>query len=308
MACVTASFVGVQRLAKDVPMTNRPIKRAVVLAAGFGSRLRESDNCPKPLRQVASVPLLVRVLRCLATSGIERAAIVLGYQADQIREALERQPGLGLELDYVLNEQFAKSNGVSVLAARDYVGSECVLSMADHLYSPRVVDAVVSGEFAEGSCVLAVDYDIPRCFDLDDATKVRVEKQRIVEISKSLPSYNALDAGVFRIGPSLIEALESVYRVKGDCSLSDGVQALSRRGEFFASDICGAPWIDVDTPEAARHATHLLQVLGDTLELTPGLLMPPGFPALPEPWAVSPGALPLVSAAAHSYGRVTDAE
>lgn len=289
-------------------MTNRPIKRAVVLAAGFGSRLREADNCPKPLREVASVPLLTRVLRCLAASGIERAAIVLGYQADQIREALERQEGLGLELDYVLNEQFSKSNGVSVLTARDYVGSECVLSMADHLYSPRVVDAVLSSEFAEGSCVLAVDYDIPRCFDLDDATKVRVEKQRIVEISKSLPSYNALDAGVFRIGPSLIEALDSVYRVKGDCSLSDGVQALSRRGEFFASDICGAPWIDVDTPEAARHAAHLVQVLGDRLERAPELRLPV-FPALPEPWAVVPGTLPLAPpAVAHGYANVTDAE
>jgi choline kinase len=223
----------------------------VILAAGFGSRLRDTDNTPKPLRPVASVPLLVRVLRTLASSGIERAVIVLGFQADQIRDALERQRGLGLELRYVFNEQYAKSNGVSVLAAREFVGSECVLSMADHLYSARVVDAVLSPEFPEGSCVLGVDYDIARCFDLDDATKVRVENQRIVEISKTLSRYDALDAGVFRIGPSLIDALEGVYRSKGDCSLSDGVQALARRGEFFASDICGAPWIDVDTPDAA---------------------------------------------------------
>ena len=83
----------------------RPIKRAVILAAGFGSRLREADDSrPKPLREVGSVPLLVRVLRGLAASGIEEAQIVLGYQADQIRDALESQPGLGLRLSYVLNE------------------------------------------------------------------------------------------------------------------------------------------------------------------------------------------------------------
>jgi len=212
------------------------------------------------------------VLRCLASSGIEHAAIVLGYQADQIREALEKQTGLGLSLSFVLNEQYAKSNGVSVLAARQFVERGCVLSMADHLYSPRVVDAVLSPEFGEGSCVLGVDYDIARCFDIDDATKVRVEGHSIVEISKSLTSYNALDSGVFRIGPSLIDALDEVYRHKGDCSLSDGVQALSRRGEFFASDICGAPWVDVDTPEAARHAALLLQLLGDDFESPLGQL------------------------------------
>jgi choline kinase len=288
----------------------RPIKCAVVLAAGFGSRLREADNCPKPLRPVASVPLLVRVLRCLAASGMERAAIVLGYQADQIRDALERQEGLGLELHYVLNEQYAKSNGVSVLAARDFIGEGCVLSMADHLYSPRVVDAVLSSEFGDGSCVLGVDYDIPRCFDLDDATKVRVEGQRIVEISKALTHYNALDAGVFRIGRSLVDALDSVYRTKGDCSLSDGVQALSRRGEFFASDICGAPWIDVDTPEAARHAAHLLQVLGDDLEARPDLPAQAGFPKLAAaaPWGVVPAGLSLSPVPPRAFDVTTDAE
>jgi choline kinase len=248
------------------------------------------------------------VLRTLAASGIERAVIVLGFQADQIRSALERQAGLGLELRYVFNEQYAKSNGVSVLAARDFVGAECVLSMADHLYSPRVVDAVLSPEFPEGSCVLGVDYDIPRCFDLDDATKVRVESQRIVQISKSLTSYNALDAGVFRIGASLIDALDSVYRLQGDCSLSDGVQALSRRGEFFASDICGAPWIDVDTPEAARHAAHLIQVLGDSLEPVPGRVSADGFAELGAgAWGVVASRLPL-GAVARGYAAATDAE
>ena len=79
----------------------------------------------------------------------------------------------------------------AAIASREFVGAGCVLSMADHLYSPRVVDAVLSPEFAEGSCVLGVDYDIPRCFDLDDATKVRVENQRIVEISKSLSKKGA---------------------------------------------------------------------------------------------------------------------
>jgi choline kinase len=241
------------------------------------------------------------VLRCLAASGIEQAAIVLGYQAEQIRAALEQESSLGLSVSYLLNEQYAKSNGVSVLAAREFVGAGCVLSMADHLYSPRVVSAVLAPEFAPGSCVLGVDYDIPRCFDLDDATKVRVEGNRIVEISKTLTSYNALDSGVFRVGPSLIEALDDVYRVKGDCSLSDGVRALSQRGEFFASDIGSACWVDVDTPEAARHAAHLIRLLGDDLEGR--------FPARPEPLAAFP-ALDAVwqARAASRFVAAPDAE
>ncbi len=290
-------------------MLGQPIKCAVVLAAGFGSRLREADNCPKPLRQVGSVPLLVRVLRGLAASGIEEAAIVLGYQADQIREAIDEQKGLGLRVSYCFNEQYAKSNGVSVLAARQFVGAGAVLSMADHLYSPRVVDAVLSPEFPEGSCVLGVDYDIKRCFDIDDATKVRVDQHRIVEISKSLSHYNALDSGVFRIGPSLIEALDEVYRSKGDCSLSDGVQALSRRGEFFASDICGAPWIDVDTPEAARHAQLMLQLLGEQFDAGMSSKIRAPFSSLGlESWPASAVLQASALAGARLFASSTDAE
>lgn len=293
---------------------DHPIKCAVVIAAGFGSRLRDGDDAgPKPLRRVESVPLLVRVLRCLAASGIEQAAVVLGYQADQIRAALEQETGLGLSLSYVMNEEYAKSNGVSVLAARQFVGQGCVLSMADHLYSPRVVSAVLSPEFATGSSVLGVDYEIERCFDLDDATKVQVEGGRIVEIAKTLDKYNALDSGVFRIGPSLIDALDSVYREKGDCSLSDGVRALTRRGEFFASDIGGACWIDVDTPESARHAALLLRVLGDDLEGSfeaplPG--MPGAFPGIHPSFARRRPALEFEAAArlAGRFAAPPDAE
>jgi choline kinase len=290
-------------------MKAQPIRCAVVLAAGFGSRLREADNCPKPLRPVASVPLLVRVLRGLAKSGIEHAAVVLGYQADQIRTAIAQQTGLGLRVSYVLNEQYAKSNGVSVLAAREFVGAGCVLSMADHLYSPRVVDAVLSPEFPEGSSVLGVDYDIQRCFDIDDATKVRVDNHRIVEIAKSLENYNALDAGVFRIGPSLIEALDGVYRTKGDCSLSDGVQALSRRGEFFASDICGAPWVDVDTPEAARHAALMLQCWGDMLDTRRAPSALPPFAGLDvDAWRAATALRDAAHAGARLFTALPDAE
>jgi choline kinase len=264
-----------------------------VLAAGYGSRLRSAaSGCPKPLREVRSVPLLVRVLRGLAQSGVTEAAVVLGHQADVIRKAITRAPALGLDVRFVLNESYDKSNGVSLLAARDFVGEECVLSMADHVYSPRVVEAVFESRFPVGTCVLGIDRDIERCFDLDDATKVRLEGERIVAISKTLSDYNALDTGVFRVGPAFVDALDAVYRERGDCSLSDGVQRLSREGRFFGSDVLGARWIDVDTPEAAREAARLIRVLGDDLEGVPRARRTGVTPPRPDPagYALEPAA------------------
>lgn len=242
------------------------MKRAIVLAAGTGSRLVSGEFFPKPLKSVAGKPLLLRILRTLASEGIREAVIVTGYKQELIREALEADGSLGLEISFVSNTQFQKKNGVSLLVAREFVEPNTLLTMADHLYAPAIVRRLNAFDLPDGAAALGIDRAIPRCFDLDDATKVRTEAGRIVDISKELPAYDALDTGVFRIGPSLVESLAEVYEAKGDCSLSEGVKMLSQRGMFFACDVGDARWIDVDTPEAYAQAETMLRLYGDTLD------------------------------------------
>src|SRR5258708_34099532 len=111
----------------------RRLERAVILAAGTGSRLVPQEAFPKPLKRVAGVPLLVRVLRTLQGEGIREAVIIVGYRGDQIRKALLAEPSLGLKLHFVNNERFDRKNGVSLLAAQKFIDQECILSMDDHL-------------------------------------------------------------------------------------------------------------------------------------------------------------------------------
>jgi 1L-myo-inositol 1-phosphate cytidylyltransferase len=240
-------------------------QRAIVLAAGTGSRLVAADRIPKPLKPIGSVPLLVRILRTLQSEGIREAVVVVGFRGDQIRRALLREPSIGLRLSFVENPEFEKKNGISLLAAADYVRGDCLLTMADHLYSPEVVRRLRTFALPHGASVLAVDRDIDRCFDLDDATKVQVEQGRIANIGKDIACYNAIDTGVFRIGPELVRELERVHADAGDCSLSEGIQALAAKGMMRVCDIGDARWIDVDTPEAAQRAEAMLHVFGEGL-------------------------------------------
>jgi len=142
--------------------------------------------------------------------------------------------------------------------------------MSDHLYSPELVRRLVAADIPVGHCALGVDYDIERCFDIDDATKVCVAQGRISEIHKELEAYDAIDTGVFRIGPALIEELQKLDAKHGDCSLSDGVRALAARGAFHAVDVGDVRWIDVDTPAALERAEAMLRVFGDHLGDEPG--------------------------------------
>ena len=248
-----------------IERTERRLERAIILAAGTGSRLVAQETFPKPLKPVAGVPLLVRVLRTLQGEGIREAVIVVGYRADQIKKALLSEPTLGLKLHFVTNERFDRKNGVSLLAARKFIDQECILSMADHLYSPEVVRRLASFDMPEGSSALGVDYDIERCFDLDDATKVRLRGGKIADIGKDISDYNCIDTGVFRIGPQLLRELERLEKHTGDCSLSDGVRVLAERGAFLGCDVGDSRWIDVDTPAAFLRAEAMVRVFGDSL-------------------------------------------
>jgi choline kinase len=122
--------------------------------------------------------------------------------------------------------------------------------MADHVYTGAVVAALRRYPASSAAVLLAVDRRIEHVRDLDDAVRVYSSSDgRIREIAKGLPTYDAIDTGVFLCRSGLFDALEEERKARGgDCSLSDGVRRLARNGRALAVDIPGdAWWQDVDT-------------------------------------------------------------
>lgn len=234
--------------------------KALILAAGCGERLVNGLDFPKPLKRVGGVPLMVRTLRNLETCGVREVGVVVGYMEDVLRAALAKVP-TSIRLHYISNPEWMKPNGVSVLAAEAFVTEPTALLMCDHLWAPALFRKVAEAPCADDEALLGIDKHIARCPDLPDATKVRLEGDRIVQIGKTIDNYQAIDTGVFKIGPSLIEALKSVNKAEG-CSLSDGVKALADRKKMRTVDIGHHMWIDVDTPHTHAVAEQLIQRYG----------------------------------------------
>ena len=255
------------------------MERAIILAAGKGERLVSGRPFPKPLCPVNGVPLIVRVLRGLEAAKVEEVGIVVGYLADTLVSAL-REYRFDLNLSFVSNPDFeTKPNGSSLLKAKALVQGPTFLLMSDHLWSTELVQRVRRFPLASNEAVLGVDFKIDECIDLDDATKVALRGDRVERIAKDLPRYDALDTGVFRITPAVIEALERVDGPQG-CSLSQGMAALARDGRMRVVDVEDAAWVDVDTPLALAHAERLLRRYGTAL----------------RPTASQPGVTPALSA------------
>ncbi|MEM6688263.1 MAG: NTP transferase domain-containing protein [Planctomycetota bacterium] len=65
---------------------NQSAPQAVVLAAGKGTRMK--SELPKVLCEVVDRPMIHFVIEALRRSGVERIIVVVGYQAELVRESL----------------------------------------------------------------------------------------------------------------------------------------------------------------------------------------------------------------------------
>lgn len=231
------------------------INQCLILAAGNGTRLRSvSGELPKPLVEFQGRPILEHIILGAHQARIDNFVIVVGYRSDLIREWFDSQWFGDISVTWVENPDYHKQNGISALAAKNKLHDNFLLLMADHVFEPETAKLLTRQSLAPGEVILAVDPNMDRIFDLDDATKVRRAGNFIVDIGKEIPSYDALDTGMFLCSPALFDALEFAAR-NGNCSLSDGMRHLARESRLRALEIGEANWQDIDTPEALAYAS-----------------------------------------------------
>lgn len=235
------------------------VKECLILAAGNGSRIASlSGTAPKPLVRLYGASLLEHILLSAHAAGIERFVIVVGYRADAIRQWLAEGPLGNISVTLVENPHYHKANGVSALAARHLLKNPFLLLMADHIFEPKTAKVLLQQTLGEDEVILGMDYNIDRIFDLEDATKVKVQGNEIVDIGKDLPRYDALDTGMFLCSSTLFQRLESAKK-NGNCSLSDGMRQLAQEGKLKAFDVGDGHWQDVDTPEAFAYTESIFE-------------------------------------------------
>lgn len=89
-----------------------PIHTAMVLAAGFGTRLRPlTDNMPKPLVNVGGKPIILRTLHMLAEAGIERVVINTHYLAPMLEMAVKAGAPAGMAVHFSYEPELLETGG-----------------------------------------------------------------------------------------------------------------------------------------------------------------------------------------------------
>ncbi len=227
--------------------------RAVILAAGRGTRLAGASNgLPKCLIDIGGRPLIHHQLDVLSEMGVGPVLVVVGYEADRVRESL------GARVDYVLNPRFASTNSLhSLLLASGRIEDPFLLLHGDTLFDPAVLEAV----FRSGEDTLAYDSSSGR----EPAhMKVHVRDGRLADISKQVPpgSISGESLGILYLGT---RAADVMFRKGGEIAAAgrtgaywaEAVRASLGEVIIKAADVAGTPWAEIDTPDELDRARRV---------------------------------------------------
>ena len=129
--------------------------QALILAAGFGKRLRPlTDTMPKALVPVRGTPLLLHSLDCLAKiDEIDEVVLVVGHRKQDIMAAVGAEYR-GMRIVYVENPRYETTNNVFSLAlAQPYIHEDCLMLECDIYYGDTLLQALRNGG---GDCSILV--------------------------------------------------------------------------------------------------------------------------------------------------------
>lgn len=233
--------------------------KCLIIAAGEGSRLSTRGDS-KPLIPILELPLIERVILTAREAGLSDFYVVTGYNGEKLRNHLNKfGQEKNLKITHLVNDDWEKENGLSVLKAKGEIEENFILLMSDHIFDGTILPQLLREKNLDGEVILAVDSSLDnKNIDIDDVTKVLTDDDhKIINIGKNIRKYNAYDTGIFLCSPAIFEALEESSS-NGDTSLSAGIKILAQKEKAKVFDIKGRYWIDVDDEKAFKKAENVL--------------------------------------------------
>jgi L-glutamine-phosphate cytidylyltransferase len=236
-----------------------PIRKAIILSAGKGSRLLPlTADRPKCLIDLSGKSLLDWQLDALAAAGIADMVVVTGFRDDLVDAVAGRREGVRT----LFNPFYHVADNLgSVWMARAEFDRDTLLLNGDTLVSGPLLERVLAAETGP----VAVTVDEKDEYDADDM-KVLRDGDRLLRIGKALEpgGYNAESIGLLAFrgeGGGLF-----VDRVEGMMRQPDGtrrwylraIDALAQSGaDVRTVSIRGEEWQEVDFPEDVEKAKVL---------------------------------------------------
>jgi len=226
------------------------VKRAVLLAAGRGTRMKElTDALPKPMLPVKGSPILEHIIGGLRAAGIERVLIVVGYRADVVRGHFGDGGRHGVAVEYA-TQVVQDGTGRVVELAKDFAGSEpFILSYGDILIDPaNYVRLVTLGDAEAFITVKHRPEEISKggAVFINDRFEMTDLREKPAPGEPTSPWYNA---GVYTFRPTIFDYTARLQKSpRGEYELTDAIRQLALDGRKVQAIEIEGEWADVRDP------------------------------------------------------------
>jgi D-glycero-alpha-D-manno-heptose 1-phosphate guanylyltransferase len=214
---------------------------AVVLAGGFGTRLRAVvADVPKPMAPVAGRPFLELLLGALARKGVRRAVLSLGYKAELIERHFGARYG-ALDLAYEIEARPLGTGGALRRALARCQGEAALVVNGDTYLDLELAELRQASERTHQP--LIVGLEVP---DTLRYGRLRVAQGRLQGFTeKGTPGPGVINTGHYLLPTRLLEGctLPDPFSFESDF-LVPNVERL-----HFGVFMSRGPFIDIGVPE-----------------------------------------------------------
>ena len=264
------------------PGTGKAGPEAILLVGGYGTRLRPLTlSSPKHLLPTAGAPFLAHQLAKAASYGVTRVVLATSYRAEMFREQFGDGSSLGLEIEYVHEEQPLGTGGAIRNAAsglRSAPGDPVVVLNGDVLSGHDLAAQVRAHEEA-GAAVTLHLVEVPDpsrfgCVPTDSAGRVTAFLEKTPH-----PVTNRINAGCYVFTRSAIDAIPAGRVVSVEHETFPDLIAAGAVVHGYPET---AYWLDVGTPET---------FVRGSCDLVLGKLASPALPGPSGESLVLPGAV-----------------
>ena len=218
----------------DVPRDNV----AVVMCGGFGRRLKELTRLtPKPMLNVGQRPILETIASQLASHGFRNLVLATHYKAEKISEHFGDGDHLGLDIDYIREEDPRGTAGA--LKLMDIRNDQPLLVVNGDILTKVNFDSLLAHHEDNGwqmtMCTTSYDFRIPfGVVDVADSGEISAVRE------KPLVS-NFVNAGIYVVDPCLIELIPPEVFF----NMTDLVDAALANGHRVGTFPIHEYWIDI---------------------------------------------------------------
>ena len=227
------------------------VTRAIILAAGVGSRLRPlTDDRPKCLLEVGGQTLIDHQLAMLGRYGVTDMIVVVGYRGEKIRRHL------GARARYIDNERYDSTNSLySLWLAREELGSGALILNSDVFAQPLLFDRLLRSPAPD-----AILVERGQAFEPEDM-KVTLDGSQVVDFGKGLPPdrAHAHNVGVAKFSAEgvsrLVECLDHLVATSHENDWAPvAYREFAAHWPLIAVATDGLPWIEIDYAEDLSRA------------------------------------------------------